>query len=160
MRDGRIVEQGTPREVYARPRDAFTAAFMGVCNVLEGTVQDVRDDVATIRSPLGALSAPCDRDLAAGAAVDVYLHPESLALRSDRPEGAAWRGVVDVVVYRGEHTDYEVQTGQQVVKVRTYRGSKLFQIGDEVWVAPLDGAALLVRKDAIAVGVPTATARV
>ena len=149
MRDGKIVEQGTPREIYSVPRDAFTAGFMGVCNVVQGSVETINGAVATIRSPLGALSAPCGTELKTGDTVDVYLHPESLELRATQPDSTAWRGVAEVVVYRGEHTDYEVQTGGQTVKVRAYRGSHLFEIGDEVWVAPLDGAALLVPKNVI-----------
>ena len=147
MREGKIVEQGTPREIYSVPRDAFTAGFMGVCNIVQGSVEAIKGAVASIRSPLGTLSAPCDAEIRTGDGVDVYLHPESLELRATQPDATAWGGVVEVVVYRGEHTDYEVQTGGQTVKVRSYRGSHLFDIGDEVWVAPLDGAALLVRRD-------------
>ena len=148
MRDGKIVEQGTPREIYSGPQDAFTAGFMGVSNVVQGSVETITSSVASIRSPLGTLSAPCGSDLTSGDTVDVFLHPESLEVRATRPDATAWKGVVEVVVYRGEHTDYEVQTGRQLVKVRVYRGSRLFEIGDEVWVTPIESAALLVRKDA------------
>jgi iron(III) transport system ATP-binding protein len=160
MRDGNIVEQGTPREIYARPQDAFTAGFMGVCNVVQGNVDEISGGIATVRSPLGALAAPCGAELRTGDAVDVYLHPESLELHADPVHATAWRGVVEVVVYRGEHTDYEVQTGGQTVKVRAYRRSRLFDIGDEVWVAPLEGAALLVQREAVEGSVPAAVARV
>jgi ABC-type Fe3+/spermidine/putrescine transport system ATPase subunit len=160
MRDGKIVEQGTSRQVYARPQDAFTAGFMGVCNVVQGSVEAITDAVATIRCPLGVLTAPCGPELRTGDAVDVYLHPESLELQADPAGGTAWRGVVEVVVYRGEHTDYEVQTGGRTVKVRAYRGSRQFDIGAEVWVAPLAGAALLVRRDTVEVSVPAAATRV
>jgi ABC-type Fe3+/spermidine/putrescine transport system ATPase subunit len=160
MRDGKIVEQGTPQEIYARPRDAFTASFMGVCNLVHGSVETISGSVATIRSPLGTLTAPRDAGLRTGDAVDVYLHPEGLELRAGQPDSAASGGVVDVVVYRGEHTDYEVRTSGQTVKVRSYRGSDAFEIGDEVWVRAREAAALLVRRDAVEGSMPSTAARV
>jgi ABC-type Fe3+/spermidine/putrescine transport system ATPase subunit len=36
VRDGRVVQTGTPEEVYARPRSAFVAAFFGDANLLPG----------------------------------------------------------------------------------------------------------------------------
>ena len=36
---GRIVETGTPEEIYARPKTAFAASFLGCSNILEGTVR-------------------------------------------------------------------------------------------------------------------------
>jgi iron(III) transport system ATP-binding protein len=154
MKDGKIVEQGSPRDVYSRPRDSFTAGFMGVCNVVPGDVETISAGTATIRSAFGVLAAPSGAELRTGDRVDVYLHPESLEVHATRPDSPAWQGVVDVVVYRGEHTDYEVTTDGQSVKVRAYRGSHLFEQGDEVWVAPLDGAALTVRREAPQGNVP------
>ncbi|MFB7372940.1 ABC transporter ATP-binding protein [Streptomyces sp. NPDC056222] len=38
MRDGRIAQSGTPREVWQRPASEFVARFLGFDNVVEGTV--------------------------------------------------------------------------------------------------------------------------
>ncbi|OII65178.1 iron ABC transporter ATP-binding protein [Streptomyces sp. CC53] len=38
MRDGRVAQVGTPREVWQRPASPFVARFLGFDNVLEGTV--------------------------------------------------------------------------------------------------------------------------
>jgi multiple sugar transport system ATP-binding protein len=50
MRDGRIAQQGTPQEVYARPADTFVATFVGSpkMNLLDGAV-----DGGTFRVPSG-----------------------------------------------------------------------------------------------------------
>ena len=37
LKDGRLIRQGTPREVYDDPRDSFTARFLGEANLFSGT---------------------------------------------------------------------------------------------------------------------------
>jgi ABC-type Fe3+/spermidine/putrescine transport system ATPase subunit len=46
MDQGRIVQTGTPQEIYLRPRTAFAAEFLGVSNQLEGEVRDEKLFVA------------------------------------------------------------------------------------------------------------------
>ena len=53
MRAGRIVQDGSPDEVYARPVDLFTARLFGPVNRFEGIVRGGR-----VATPLGRLAAP------------------------------------------------------------------------------------------------------
>lgn len=39
MHGGRILQEGTPREIYARPRSSFIARFIGAANLLTGVVK-------------------------------------------------------------------------------------------------------------------------
>ncbi len=157
MRDGRIVEQGSPREVYARPRNAFTAGFMGVSNVVSGSVTALAGTSATVGCALGSLPIAAPPELRQGDEVDVYLHPQSLELAADRPGTTAWQAVVEVAVYRGEHTDYEVTAGGLRMKVRSFGGGRHFETGDEVWVMPMDAAALVVRRNGSEIDDPAET---
>ena len=77
MRDGRMVQSGTPDRLYTAPVDAFTAAFFGAVNRVPGTVEG-----GTIRTCLGALGNPGFRD---GAPVEVLIRPDGLGLA---PSGA------------------------------------------------------------------------
>ena len=40
MEQGRIVQEGTPAEIYERPRNLFVARFLGAANVLPGKVEE------------------------------------------------------------------------------------------------------------------------
>src|SRR5207248_5290683 len=40
LNDGRVVQEGTPRDVYLQPADAFAANFLGRTNLIEGHVAD------------------------------------------------------------------------------------------------------------------------
>jgi putative spermidine/putrescine transport system ATP-binding protein len=54
MNDGRIEQQGAPREVYNQPGTAFVARFIGGHNVLTGEVTALEGQHALLRGPAGA----------------------------------------------------------------------------------------------------------
>jgi ABC-type Fe3+/spermidine/putrescine transport system ATPase subunit len=59
MKKGQIVEIGTPAQLYFRPRNLFTANFLGEANFIEGEVQDIQKDMMTIKIKEGIiLEAP------------------------------------------------------------------------------------------------------
>ena len=70
MLEGRILQSGTPAELYSKPASPFVAGFFGPPNRFKGWV--VAGEVST---PLGRLKA---HDLADGTAVDVLIRPEGL----------------------------------------------------------------------------------
>ncbi len=77
MRAGRILQQGTPEEVYAWPVDTFVAAFVGDMNFVPGTV---RADGA-VETALGTIG--CAARAAAGTTVTLGIRPERLASDED-----------------------------------------------------------------------------
>ncbi len=85
MRGGRIVQQGTPVELYCEPVDAFVASFFGEVNRIEGQVR-----AGSVDTPLGSIPA---RGLAEGAKATVVVRPEGVAIHpwapvySDDPSG-------------------------------------------------------------------------
>lgn len=89
MRDGRIVQEGRPDELYNFPADPFVAAFFGEVNLLEGRVEG-----GAVATPLGPWAAPC---LADGAACEVVIRPEALCLS---PIADASGAVAEVVAAR------------------------------------------------------------
>jgi iron(III) transport system ATP-binding protein len=77
IRDGRIAQYGTPRDVYTRPVDAQLAGFLGLANLLDGVVDTSSRTVDTI---LGRL--PLDLGLPIrDPTVSVLVRPEQLVLR-------------------------------------------------------------------------------
>jgi putative spermidine/putrescine transport system ATP-binding protein len=73
MRDGRIVQIGTPRELYETPADASVAAFVGQSNLWSGEI--TADGI--VATPIGALA--CDTGgKAIGSRVTVFVRPERI----------------------------------------------------------------------------------
>ncbi len=80
MRDGAIVQEGAPEDLYRTPRSRWAAEFVGAANFVSGTVTG---DV--VRTPLGVFPA---NGAGGAASVEVLLRPELLELAPD-PAGAA-----------------------------------------------------------------------
>jgi spermidine/putrescine transport system ATP-binding protein len=105
MNDGRIEQLGTPDELYERPQTAFVAGFLGISNLLRGTVagtDSVRlDDGTTVRIPAESLRGRSGR-------VAVGIRPEKI--RPDGQDTNMLRGVVKERAYIGVSTQYIVET--------------------------------------------------
>ncbi len=105
MRGGRIEQLGTPAELYEHPRTAFVAGFLGVSNLLYGTVSgetsvrlDAGDEVSVSRE---ALDGRVGR-------VAVGIRPEKIRLVPG--ELNSFPGRVSEVAYVGVSTQYIVDT--------------------------------------------------
>ena len=91
MRDGEVVQTGTPTELYNAPTDLFVARFLGSpqMNVVVATVVHSGDDVAleigSQTVPLGEASTPDRTKLSAliGRTVAVGIRPEALRRAAD-----------------------------------------------------------------------------
>jgi iron(III) transport system ATP-binding protein len=126
LRDGRIVQTGTPEELYFRPCDRWAAEFVGTGNVLAGRV-----DGSVVRTVIGAFPA----NGASGAtSVQVLVRPELVELAPD-PAGPA-----EVVTreFRGHDVFYRiVLDGVEVVAQRP--STEVVPLGARVSIRLHDG---------------------
>jgi len=87
MREGRVLQAGTPEEVYRTPATAFVARFVGLSNLLEGEVAD-----GTVSTPVGSYAA---NGLEPGPGL-FAVRPEALRITADGVPGkvlhSAYRG--------------------------------------------------------------------
>jgi spermidine/putrescine transport system ATP-binding protein len=117
MHGGRVLQVGTPTEIYERPNCRFVADFIGESNFLEGTVQEQRGDLVTVlvdgKLPIVAQT---DTDLAAQTRVTVAVRPEKIRLlpRPLHGENNAFPGLVEQVVYIGTATLFKVRISDNV----------------------------------------------
>jgi putative spermidine/putrescine transport system ATP-binding protein len=75
LREGRLVQAGTPHEIYDRPADSFVAGFVGRANLLDGRVIDAE----TVDTAIGRLATP-RHGHAAGSALRLLVRPERLEI--------------------------------------------------------------------------------
>ena len=80
MREGRILQLGSPETLYFGPVDRYVATFLGEVNRLPGRVRG-----GQAQTVLGPLPAPGHED---GTPVDVLVRPEGLRLGEAEAHGA------------------------------------------------------------------------
>jgi spermidine/putrescine transport system ATP-binding protein len=105
MNAGQIEQLGTPDELYERPQTSFVAGFLGISNLLHGTISAVDgvglDDGTTIRVPAESLRGR-------SGSVAVGIRPEKI--RPDGQDSNVLQGVVRERAYIGVSTQYIVET--------------------------------------------------
>jgi spermidine/putrescine ABC transporter ATP-binding subunit len=135
MNHGRLVQVGTPVELYNTPASYFVADFVGDSNFLAGTVTEAGADHAIVETA-GKLRLPvrATAPVAPGTRVRVSLRPEKIALEPGaHPRGLP--GTVDEAVYMGEVTRYAVRVADEetlLVKVQTRHGAPAYGPGAAV----------------------------
>jgi len=119
MRDGLVVQQATPAQLYAHPADPWLARFVGDADVLAGDGHGECASTIIGRVPLEAETV---------GGVDVMVRPEDVVIE------AGGDAVVVGVEYYGHDAVTSVRTSPgDVVRSRT-TGAPMFAVGDEVSV--------------------------
>ncbi len=112
---GRIEQLDTPAAVYAQPASEFVARFLGMPNLIGGTVLSCAAQVAVINTPIGRLHVTTDRLLQPDQLVTLLIRSDAhaaaialdpLATASDEwsaatPPANSWHGTLRDVSFRG-----------------------------------------------------------
>jgi spermidine/putrescine transport system ATP-binding protein len=157
MRDGRILQEGTPTELYDEPRERFVADFIGESNLFEGVVQETGQRV-TLRTDTGvALVARIPaggEELASGERAVVSLRPERVHIEAPGDASAGDRmstlGRVQQRTFLGDQVEVHVETpslGHVTARMNHRPGSPeaRFAAGDEVRLSWGNDVALALR---------------
>jgi iron(III) transport system ATP-binding protein len=128
MNAGRIMQVGSPAEIYTRPADRFVADFIGLMNFLPCYVVDRSRETATVELQGGHRVTIADRSSHAGACT-IAARPEDITL--DRAGQIPCQ--VEVRNYLGNLIDYKVRAGDETLRVQT-RNTEVFEEGDKLGV--------------------------
>jgi iron(III) transport system ATP-binding protein len=104
MQDARIIQDGSPRDLYERPADRFIADFIGSANILPATVIRDTADSALVNIVGLELRLPM-RGTATGPG-EVAVRPQSFGLRVGGPHAGEIGGTIGKVAYLGSHMEY------------------------------------------------------
>jgi len=115
MDHGKVVQVGTPSQIYEFPASRFVADFVGTTNLFEGTVVSCEPGVITVHCPETGCDLLVDEDgrFAPGQRVWVALRPEKIRLGKQPPAGARvnqLRGMVWELGYLGNRSTYRIKT--------------------------------------------------
>jgi iron(III) transport system ATP-binding protein len=138
MRRGRIVQVGTPRQLYAQPESVFVADFIGGTNWLPGTLEE-RKDLLTVSTLVGLVRAFNGvKGMVCGDRVFCSVRPESVRLhQAERPTSEPLNqliGEVQSIMYLGDSEQYTLRLGDgSLIRAVEYNPrEKGAEVGDRV----------------------------
>jgi iron(III) transport system ATP-binding protein len=112
IRRGRVVQIGTPRQLYSFPESVFVADFIGGTNLLAGTLEEY-SDLWMVRTETGLIrSANGEKKLARGDRVFCSIRPESLRLQTEASlfdDGNQLTGEIQSIMYFGDREEYSLR---------------------------------------------------
>jgi ABC-type Fe3+/spermidine/putrescine transport system ATPase subunit len=135
MKEGRIMQIGSPREVYDQPKNLFVASFVGNANTLRGRIVSAGDDETIVQwSDNGKLVLAKCENVSDGAIVDVAVKRHGVRISSPHVgmDELQILGKVRRTYFLGQSDEVSVDIGGQEIFGFTPAG--LFSAGETVAV--------------------------
>jgi iron(III) transport system ATP-binding protein len=122
---GRIVQVGTPSEIYSNPSNRFVASFIGLINLFHGKVAMVKKGEVLIKTSeaLDIFAETLD-NVKKGMEVLVAVRPENIEVHRHgftHPEKNTINGVIEAIEYLGSISRYSLRSNQKVINADQYR---------------------------------------
>jgi mannopine transport system ATP-binding protein len=138
---GRLVQIGSPIDLYLRPKDAFVADFVGKMNFMDANVAEAGGggcvlDIAR-GSKIVVTSAALSEPVKTGQRVRVALRPEQLSLAGpDEAPQHAFRGILETSIFVGSLQVFLIRVFGILLHVHMLAGGDAspFKEGDDVLV--------------------------
>ncbi|GBC99870.1 Spermidine/putrescine import ATP-binding protein PotA [bacterium HR17] len=124
MKDGAILQVGTPTDLYRYPASRFVAEFLGDANIWDGRIVAVHPDGVEVETPFGRVR--CQRpefSVQVGDGVWVMVRPEAVQVTTDETGAAenAFAARVVQATYLGEAMELVLRVRDAKVKALHFR---------------------------------------
>ena len=136
LNQGRIIQIGTPKEIYESPHNCFVAGFIAVTSFIKGEISKIdKDNIVAVKTEDGLLIYAKRPGLKTGDKVSIAIRINTVQF-AEKDKYAAdkkniFRGEILQASYLGDIVDYRIQLGRWII--RTNESSKInYKIGDEV----------------------------
>jgi spermidine/putrescine transport system ATP-binding protein len=152
MNEGRILQIGTPQEIYERPLTRFVADFIGDTNMFVGRIESVGAEVVVQTSAGSKLRCDAVSWAQVGAGAVVAIRPENLTLHQRLASpGLSLEGTLTRVTYLGDLLQFHVDVpGEGEVVVQRQNGSEMgagWRVGERATVSWDRSRALVLIDD-------------
>lgn len=157
MSKGKVMQIGTPVEIYERPANRFVADFIGESNFLEGRIKSLSKDEAVVFVPTlnsEMIGTPVSAGLFNGEEVIISIRPEKIRLAEKAAlNHNCFRGQVSNTVYIGSDTHLFVNVNGVLLKVweqnhiSRLEPSSFYVTGQSTLLVMMPENVLVLKKD-------------
>ena len=140
MDAGRILQIGTPRQIYNHPRERFVADFIGSTNFLSAEVLSTAGRKARLKLSSGKeVSVELPDGMVPNGRVTAVVRPEYSLLITESGGNGDLQGVLENIVYFGTDTHYHIRLPDETLFVTRRQNQRedaeAFRVGQSVSVA-------------------------
>ena len=138
MSKGQIEQRDIPLSVYSKPANGYVSQFIGVANLIEGTLLKKNKSgtgVADLNKTIKGLTCDCvlSSELESGDDVLVSIRPENISVSKKNTGGKGIKGKVDLAIFLGNCVDCRISSDGFEWKVLSHPRENLQQ-GDSVFL--------------------------
>ncbi len=135
LNEGRLVQLGTPEEIYQRPANRFVAGFIGLSSFIEARVVEVEVETAVLETEDGIRLRVPRNALAEGQAVTLAVRPEHVEVLEGSPADPenAFRVEVIRAAYLGDSIDCRLRLGKWELRTQLPPG-RVPPPGEALWI--------------------------
>jgi iron(III) transport system ATP-binding protein len=144
LNQGRIVQEGRPRDLYRNPGDDFVASFLGNSNVFAGRVASTGAGEVVIRAEGITLTVACTHGVEIDEGVTVAIRPENIIIHEHEPPGGnVYPAEVETFTFLGELAECVLTVKGIRLRAR-HVPAKNFEPNERVFVElPIEACALI-----------------
>ena len=135
MRNGKLLQIGTPNQIYETPRTKFIARFMGATNIFPGRVVSEIGAKIELEIENGLkVFAPLPENIASHSVIGFSVHPELIdivtdkekKLRTDSQKETVFSGRIKEMIYQGDYSELTISLDRLNLNLSTFitRGSE------------------------------------
>lgn len=135
MSHGRVLQVGTPKEIYECPINRFVADFIGNINLFDGHLSVDDQDRCIVTTEHGEMQIAHGIGGAIGMALTVAVRPEKIYISKTKPDALTnlFSGKVREIAYIGSYTSFVVESDSgRSVTITEPNGSRLDNL-DITW---------------------------
>lgn len=117
MNEGKLIQIGTPQELYDRPHDRFVATFIGEHNEIPVTVHEKRDGTTISEFEGLRMLSASGRSFRVGEDCNIYIRPEKIELLDGNDASSlenSFIGTVTDIIFEGALIKYSVSISEAI----------------------------------------------
>jgi putrescine transport system ATP-binding protein len=136
MSKGRVLQVGSPEEIYEHPANRFVADFIGNVNLFEGRLSVDEPDRCAATTAVGEIHVGHGVSGTLNMPVTIAVRPEKIEIGKQRPEGVGpnlFTGKVKEIAYFGSYNTYIVQAAEGLRVKITEANTSRQDLSDITW---------------------------
>jgi spermidine/putrescine transport system ATP-binding protein len=129
MNAGRMIQVGTPSDIYENPKTKFVASFMGATNIFSAKALSQKEDMVQLQTENGiTVSVPMPKESDMEMITGFTIHSEMIDISTDinnklhdSPQKVtALRGIVKEVFYQGDYSELTILIKDTDMNISTF----------------------------------------